>query len=306
LYACFKNGKFGLGNTENRIDILIKDKETMHCIIIENKINNAGDTFRQLPKYYCDLVIKGYKVDEIIYISMDGSKRPDRSTWTIEDSNLYLDNIITYCAVSNKTEIDIVNGFLNKCLLNSVDIEECSFFRQYIDLLSYLRRDQMDHQLMEKFYDQMQDKDNYSIALSIRSMVGDLIIYRRDRIYEKYINNYKPFLQLFTYSSDDTVFHKIPDITNENIKIDIVSQTKKTKMIFWIQNPNIKYDLIEVILDVLDLTGEFIKEDPNKYFKEFLFPEEEDVFYVFLSKLLSLLEKSKETIKENIDTKNGT
>jgi hypothetical protein len=130
---------------ENRIDVLIKDEKSMHCTIIENKINNAGDTFRQLPKYYCFLKNNGYEIDGIIYLSLDGKKRPDRSTWTRNDHELVLDNIITYCAVSDNDNNDLVNGFLKKCILNANKIDENAFFSQYTDLLLYLRRNQMDY-----------------------------------------------------------------------------------------------------------------------------------------------------------------
>lgn len=36
---------------EGRIDILIKSDASKHCIIVENKINNASDMDRQLPRY---------------------------------------------------------------------------------------------------------------------------------------------------------------------------------------------------------------------------------------------------------------
>jgi hypothetical protein len=52
---------------ENKIDILIKDSKSFHCIIIENKINNAGDMKRQLPRYYNTIVKNGYVVDRIFH-----------------------------------------------------------------------------------------------------------------------------------------------------------------------------------------------------------------------------------------------
>ena len=41
------------GILKGRIDIFIEGTDK-HCIVIENKLNNAGDTNRQLPKYYKD------------------------------------------------------------------------------------------------------------------------------------------------------------------------------------------------------------------------------------------------------------
>ena len=40
-----------------RIDILIKDEISKHAVVIENKINNASDMPRQIPRY-CDFLEK--------------------------------------------------------------------------------------------------------------------------------------------------------------------------------------------------------------------------------------------------------
>lgn len=56
----YKNAKvvsqYPINNDETKekgyIDILVLDEGNKHCIIIENKINNASDTKNQLPKYY--------------------------------------------------------------------------------------------------------------------------------------------------------------------------------------------------------------------------------------------------------------
>ena len=61
---------------EGKIDILIKSETTKKAIIIENKINNAGDMARQLPRYY-DLVSSNFTIDAIVYLPLDKSKRPD-------------------------------------------------------------------------------------------------------------------------------------------------------------------------------------------------------------------------------------
>ena len=64
-----------------RIDILIKSEESKHCVIIENKIYNASDMERQLPKYYDYMTERGYKVDAIIYLPLDINKQPNQSTY---------------------------------------------------------------------------------------------------------------------------------------------------------------------------------------------------------------------------------
>jgi hypothetical protein len=164
---------------ENRIDILIKNEKTKHCIIIENKIKH--DT-RLLPRSY--LIQKGtkkYAIDGIIYVSMDGNKRPNKETWTVDDHKLGLDAIITYCAASNGTDDDLVNGFLKQCLLATKNVDEEAFLRQYITLLEFLRRSYMDYQQMKEFYELVKDSETYKTALSIRPMLDALRTFRRDK-----------------------------------------------------------------------------------------------------------------------------
>jgi hypothetical protein len=51
----------------------------------------------------------------------------------------------------------------------------------------------MDYQMMEKFYNEMLNKEQYDSALSINNMLNDLISFRRDRIYNHFLNNHGPF-----------------------------------------------------------------------------------------------------------------
>jgi hypothetical protein len=279
---------------KNKIDILIKDLSSYHCIIIENKINNAGDMKRQLPRYYNVVVKNGYKVDRIIYYSLDGEKCPDKSTWTNEDLQLGLDKKIVFGAGANGSENDFVNAFLVPCKNNTENEQEKAFYCQYIDLLEYMRRNQMNYQLMEKFYHEMINIEQYNSALSIRDMLNDFPTFRRDRIYDHFLNNYAPFEKTFKWSSNDTVYEYIRDIEpNENIKIDVFSEQNQSKICFWIQEPKIKSDLIKTILEKIGEENSFIKKDINFYIKIFKFPEEDEMMYKYLEKLFVLLEKNK-------------
>lgn len=61
----------------HHIDILIQDDRTGKAIIIENKINNASDTNRQLPTYVEK--IGEENVSAIVYLPLDPKKRPDKT-----------------------------------------------------------------------------------------------------------------------------------------------------------------------------------------------------------------------------------
>ena len=76
-----ENGINSEEDGRGRIDILIKDDKSKKAVIIENKINWACDTYRQLKKYY------GYiskelklKVDKIVYLVPDSGKIPENQS----------------------------------------------------------------------------------------------------------------------------------------------------------------------------------------------------------------------------------
>lgn len=145
---------------------------------------------------------------------MDGEKRPEKPTWTDKDLQLGLDSKIVFGAAANGEKTDYINAFLIKCKSNTENEQEKAFYCQYIDLLEYLRRNQMDYQLMEKFYKEMLNVEQYNSALSIRDMLNEFTSFRRDRIYNDFLNNHSPFEKIFKWSSNDTVFEFIRDIAN--------------------------------------------------------------------------------------------
>jgi hypothetical protein len=282
---------------EDKIDVLLIDKKSKHCVIFENKINNAGDMSRQLPRYYKKQISKGFIVDRIVYYSLDGKKIPDKLTWTSKDNELFLEKIMVFGAASTGEANDFIHSFLISCKSNAQNEQERSFYCQYIDLLEFLRRDQMDNQLMEKFYSVMVNPDKYNSALSIRDMLDKFKTFRRDRIYDRFVNNYAPFEKPYKYLKNYTGYEYIRDLTKEHIKIDIYTEEKETTIVFWIQDPKIKSDLIFGILKQLGEEKSFEKEEANYYIKVFKFPEEDEIFYKYLTKFFGLLRKNKDSIK---------
>ena len=59
---------------KGRIDIWIKDNTSKKSIIIENKINNAGDQENQLETYYNYAINSGFEIDSIVYLTLNGNK----------------------------------------------------------------------------------------------------------------------------------------------------------------------------------------------------------------------------------------
>lgn len=78
-----------------KLDISIISEVSKHCIIIENKIYNAGDMPRQLPRYYDYMDAKGFIVDAIIYLPLH---RPNILTLQIGLKRINIMYCL-YCAI---------------------------------------------------------------------------------------------------------------------------------------------------------------------------------------------------------------
>lgn len=164
-----------------RIDILIRSEESKHCIIIENKINNASDTYRQLPKYYDLMTNQEYVVDAIVYIPLDENKKPDQSSWGEDDKkHVYpLLCIVPAC----ETNRNLVDNWIHACSLLSKNIDCVLILRQYGELIKLLKNKNMNNVLLEKFYQTlMGNSENLNTVISIRDMLLDLPVYMADRL----------------------------------------------------------------------------------------------------------------------------
>lgn len=275
---------------DGRIDILIYDKQSKHCIIIENKINDARDMERQLPRYIEYMHKQDYIVDALIYYSLDGRKEIDDSSWTMQDKKMVSEmNLVRIAAVGNSDSL--VLGFLKPLITGRRQFSEICFYSQYIELLEYLGRNEMKNESMNEFYDKILVSDNYEIAVGIKNMIYNLNTYRRDRIREKYANYKGPFQRIDIYSNNVTLFRLIPKLTDQNIKLDINCNDDNTQIIFWIQEPQINSDLIGKILTDINEIRSFEKCESNKYIKTLAFPKEESKLDECLSLLLKKLEE---------------
>ena len=95
------------GELRGRIDIFIEGKDK-HCVVVENKLNNAPDTPQQLEKYYNDLKNKGYKVDAFVYMPLDPSKKPYDKDWEHEVKKYINEHLVIIPAYS-KEGVNLIN-----------------------------------------------------------------------------------------------------------------------------------------------------------------------------------------------------
>jgi hypothetical protein len=103
---------------KDRIDVFIHDENKVG-IIIENKINNAGDRENQIGKYYRGSIDKDIDVKAIVYLTLSSEKKLDRD-YSIKDlgDKKAIENILIELPFINKIgENSFVDSVLNKCVL---------------------------------------------------------------------------------------------------------------------------------------------------------------------------------------------
>lgn len=260
---------------KERIDILIIDDYSKKAIIIENKINNAGDTERQLPKYF-DKISTEYEVVAIVYLTLTLSKTPHKVDWTDEEIE-NINKILTIIPSISKTSINLLDNFLNPSILIVNSIDENSVVRQYSKLIKYLNHNTMDSVSLEKFRENILIENNLETAISIRNMLNDLPEHIAIRIEEKYNQKCFPFKNVWRYKNTTTVFEAF-EFDNLYFKLDIQCSLNGYKAVFWnakIENFNTKEKFIN-----LNSLKDFTQDDDRltHIYKTFKLNEENLLF----------------------------
>jgi hypothetical protein len=191
-------------NENRRIDILIKDDRSKKAIIIENKINNAEDMYRQLPHYYQHMRSQGYDVVGIVYIPLsDNNKEPDHTDWEQEEIETIKSVIHIIPAYAGKEKTNLYTHWLLPSILCTDDIDCASTLRQYAKLIRYLNINTMDQSILEKFYQFLKKDDNMKTVMSVQNMMNNLPEYLVTRIANHYSNeDVSPFERAFKWHNN--------------------------------------------------------------------------------------------------------
>lgn len=203
-----------------KIDILVSSEASKHCIVIENKMYNAVDMQRQLPRYYDFMTGLGYTIDAIVYLPLDANKRPDQSTWAETDKQHVLPLLCPVPAYQKKG-MNLVSGWLEPCTLKTKNLDCVSVLRQYSELIKILSNNIMDSVILEKFYNSLLEGENHKTALSIRNMMKELPIYMKDRILDRLKSN--GHSNVWAWKSDPKHCGLIHDTEDGQYKIDVLS-----------------------------------------------------------------------------------
>lgn len=259
----------------DNVDILIFDEVSKKAIIIENKINNAVDQKRQLPRYF-NTVKEKYVVEAIVYLTLNSSKRPEKSDWTKEEIQ-EIEPILLVIPSIDKSYPNLFHDWIVPSIIESKNSESMFLLQQYGNLIKHINSQTMDTITVEKFYDTLKVSENLETSISIRNMLRDLPEYMAIRIEDKYKNHYFPFSKIWRYQLRDCVF-ECYDMESYSIKMDVWCGEYGYKIHVW--NPkNTELDIKEN-LSKLTCISDFNYDGgkPNNVFKQFSFFEEEQVF----------------------------
>jgi hypothetical protein len=172
-----------------RIDILIKDDRSKKAIIIENKMNNAEDMYRQLPHYYQYMISQDYDVVGIVYIPLSyNNKEPDHTDWEQKEIETIKRVIHIIPAYAGKEKTNLYTHWLLPSILCTDDIDCASTLRQYAKLIRNLNINTMDQSILEKFYEFLKKDNNMKTVMSVQNMMNNLPEYLVTRIANHYRN----------------------------------------------------------------------------------------------------------------------
>lgn len=153
-----------------RIDILIKSRDTKHCIIIENKMNNAGDMHNQLPSYNGHMKNHGYTVDCIVYLPLKYKEPDTKNNKEIKDK---------LCIIP---ALDLANGWVKPCANATKDRDCASILRQYEELIITLSEEFMDNEALKEFGEYLINNNCIETAIYVGDMVNKIPIYMKNNI----------------------------------------------------------------------------------------------------------------------------
>lgn len=273
-----------------RIDISIRDLKSKRAIIIENKINGAGDMSRQIPRYVGHLEKQGYKVDLVVYLVLNSYKEPTTHDWSQAELAHILPKVLPVSAY-NETPKDLYNGWLSKCEKQAQNIDTLFLIRQYNNLIAYLGGKNMNKPLMEEFLQKMLEDDNYNKAVALNAMLQDLINYRRDKILDTFKFDKDPFTQVYEWNNYAVLNNCHYD--DVRFALDIIVEQDRYRLQFFVRSFDGEARLecpAKTLLQSTNLIEDFFPAG-DRWEKHYLFPSQEEEMYAYIKSFKAILKK---------------
>jgi uncharacterized protein YrzB (UPF0473 family) len=124
---------------KGRIDVLLYD-ENNNAILVENKINFAGDQDDQLGRYYLKITNSGLTVNAIVYLTLTPDKILDIA-YSIKNEELrrkIKDLIIPISVINKNKEINFSDDFIGECIKYSENDISKVYYSEYQELITHL------------------------------------------------------------------------------------------------------------------------------------------------------------------------
>ena len=269
---------------KGRIDILIRDEVSRKAIIIENKIKNAGDTYRQLPKYIEYTEGENYEVVAIVYLPLDINKTPNEQDWKKNESE-EINKKLVIIPVFDGNKIDLLNGWIRCCELVAKNVDALSVIKQYGALINNISINIIDNQIMEKFY--KLTCENYKTVIETRNMLNELPQYLATRIKQRYSPTPQPFNKTWIWQNTVAVIDEYY-IDSHCITIDIVCSSELYTLTFFDRQYDSITNVTEDLLRTIGLADK-MTWNGRRFEKKFAFPNDEDKLFVFIDTLINKL-----------------
>lgn len=283
--AHFNYNEVIIEREKGRIDVSIISVKYKKAIIIENKINNANDTFRQLPKYIEYFENRKFEIPLVIYLSIDGIKNPSKNDWTFEEK-IKIEQIfksMSAMKLSDKLSLEEILQATSNVISN---IDHIVFMRQYLNLLKQLTKDKTSYTIMEKFYNEIKTKDELNELITLKKLINDLPKFRATRLKSIFENNYEPFDEVLIWKETTTYFNNL-QINECNFALDIDCYEDYYDVSLFDRNCENNSTVLYLIknknIEMLE------RQNSNRLYKIFSFPEEEDALENFIFDLKNKL-----------------
>ena len=279
------------GTLGGRIDIFIEGGNK-HCVVVENKLNNAGDTYKQLPKYYHYLDNNKYNIDKFVYLPLNPYKTPDKSDWSDEE-RIFIDGKLKILPAFLEGEPNLIDNWLEIAEKKTENEDARFIIKQYVTVLRNLTNSIMNAKSLKSFYNEMIEGDNLKTALSVRDMLNDLPEYMAKRIVDEFSSNYEPFEKVFLFSTSSKKAAVLHEAKKNDISfsVDIYCNELGYEIVFFNRQGNIPEEDFANLKDSLKdaLNGFEKRPNVNNQYELRLGFNEEDKVHSFIKELLNKL-----------------
>lgn len=279
------------GTLGGRIDIFIEGGNK-HCVVVENKLNNAGDTYKQLPKYYHYLDNNKYNIDKFVYLPLNPYKTPDKSDWSDEEK-IFIDGKLKILPAFLEGEPNLIDNWLEIAEKKTENEDARFIIKQYVTVLRNLTNSIMNAKSLKSFYNEMIEGDNLKTALSVRDMLNDLPEYMAKRIVDEFSSNYEPFEKVFLFSTSSKKAAVLHEAKKNDISfsVDIYCNELGYEIVFFNRQGNIpEEDFANLKNSLKDALNGFEKRpNVNNQYELRLGFNEEDKVHSFIKELLNKL-----------------